>query len=72
MTRHYTTQEFFRQMPNALLARYFAAHQALADVDFSMLKDGRPDELFTAWLLLPEEQRNRMDAECKEIFFAEL
>jgi len=23
MARHYTTREFFRQMPNALLARYF-------------------------------------------------
>ena len=24
MTRHYSTRSFFRQMPNALLARYFA------------------------------------------------
>lgn len=23
MTRHYFTKDFFRQMPNALLARYF-------------------------------------------------
>ena len=23
MARHYTTKDFFRQMPNALLARYF-------------------------------------------------
>lgn len=68
MARHYTTREFFRQTPNALLARYFAGHQALPDVDFSTLRDGRPNELFAAWLLLPEDQRNRMDAECKEIF----
>jgi hypothetical protein len=25
MGRHYSTRDFFRQMPNALLARYFAA-----------------------------------------------
>ena len=25
MTRHYSTRDFFRQMPNALLARYFQA-----------------------------------------------
>ena len=68
MARHYTTREFFRQMPNALLSRYFSAHQALAEMDFSTLRDGGPDELFAAWLLLPEDQRNRMDAECKEIF----
>ena len=23
MARHYSTKDFFRQMPNALLARYF-------------------------------------------------
>ncbi len=68
MVRHYTTREFFRQMPSALLARYFVVHQALADGDVLKLKGGRPEELFAAWLLLPEDQRNLMDAECKEIF----
>lgn len=35
MTRHYSIRAFFRQMPNALLARYFAARGVLADFDFT-------------------------------------
>ena len=29
MARHYSTRDFFRQMPNALLARYFQARGLL-------------------------------------------
>jgi hypothetical protein len=68
MIRHYSTRDFFRQMPNALLARYFDTHGALADVDFSVLKENDPDPLFTAWLAVPEGHRNEMDAEFREIF----
>lgn len=35
MTRRYSTRDFFRQMPNPLLARYFAAQGVLAQVDQS-------------------------------------
>jgi hypothetical protein len=67
MTRHYSTREFFRQMPNALLARYFEAHGVLAEMDFAALKEAKPEPLFAAWLELPEGQRNAMDAELREI-----
>ena len=30
MARHYVTRDFFRQMPNALLARYFRGKALLA------------------------------------------
>jgi len=68
MVRQYSTKDFFRQMPNALLARYFARHGALDNLDFATLKDTQPDTLFAAWLELPEDQRNPMDAELLEIF----
>ena len=55
MARHYSTTSFFRQVPNALLARYFAERGLLGDVDFSALKETKPDALFEAWLALPEE-----------------
>ena len=29
MARHYTTRDFFRQMPNTLLARYFQGRGVL-------------------------------------------
>jgi hypothetical protein len=68
MTRHYSTREFFRQMPNALLARYFHAHDLFSDFDFAAMKEAQPEELFTAWLELPDAQRNTMDAEFRDIF----
>ena len=67
MTRHYSTREFFRQMPNALLARYFAGRDLFPDLDFAAMKETQPDALFAAWLELPEGQRKAMDAELGEI-----
>ena len=50
MGRHYSTRDFFRQMPNALLGRYFAAHGALAGVDFAGMKEGQPEaRLLHGW-----------------------
>jgi len=68
MTRHYSTRDFFRQMPNSLLARYFQARGLLGNLDFAAMKETHPDELFGAWLDLPDVQRNEMDAEFREIF----
>jgi hypothetical protein len=68
MARHYSTRDFFRQMPNALLARYFHAHAVFGDLDFAAMTETQPDELFSAWLYLPDAQRNEMDAEFREIF----
>ena len=68
MARHYTTKDFFRQMPNALLARYFQGRGVLGDLDFAALKDTQPDDLFAAWLTSPDEKRKAMDAEFLDIF----
>jgi len=68
MARHYSTRNFLRQMPNALLARYFHARGLFHDMDFAGMKEGKPDELFTAWLALPDGQRNEMDTELRDIF----
>lgn len=68
MARHYSTKDFFRQMPNALLARYFQGRGLFDDLDFAAMKEGKPDALFAAWLDLPEEQRNAMDAEFRDVF----
>jgi hypothetical protein len=38
MTRHYSTRKFFRNTPNALLARYFKARGVLQDFDFTAIK----------------------------------
>ncbi len=68
MARHYSTRDFFRQMPNALLARYFQGRDVLDHLNFTTMKDTQPDELFTAWLALPDAKRKGMDAEFQGIF----
>ena len=67
MAGHYSTRDFFRQMPNALLACYFQGREVFGDLDFSAMKETKPDELFGAWLNLPSSQRNAMDAEFRDI-----
>lgn len=68
MARNYSTKDFFRQMPNALLHRYFQKHGQLNDVDFAALSETKTEKLFAAWLSLPDIQRSTMDAELREIF----
>jgi hypothetical protein len=41
MGRHYSTRDFFRQMPNQLLGGYFEAHGALTELDFAAIKETR-------------------------------
>ena len=61
MGRHYSTRDFFRQMPNRLLGRYFEAHGAFTELDFAAIKETRIDGLFAAWLELPEDQRRAIE-----------
>jgi hypothetical protein len=68
MARHYSTKDFFRQMPNGLLARYFAGKEACGALDFSAKAKAKQGEQFGAWLYLPEPQRNAIEAEFREIF----
>ena len=68
MARHYSTRDFFRHMPNALLGRYFASRVVLGELDFATLPETKPDALFTGWLNLTDSQRSAMDAEFADIF----
>lgn len=68
MAKHYSVKDFFRQMPNALLARYFHARDLFVDFDFAAMKEGKPDALFAAWLELPDPARKTMDTDFREIF----
>ncbi len=59
-------KDFFRQMPNALLARYFTTKGLFSELDFVAMKEAKPDELFAACFALPDKQPNAMDAELLE------
>ena len=67
MTRHYSPRDFFRNTPNALLARYFAAREVLQDFDFAAIKETKIEPLFEAWLAVPEAQRAKMEVDLREI-----
>lgn len=68
MARHYSTKDFFRQIPNALLARYFHERGLFTELDFTTMKETKPDELFASWLDLTEDLRGNMDAEFRDVF----
>ena len=67
MAHHYATRDFFRQMPNRLLARYFHARGVLGDLDIAALPETQPDALLAAWLDLDAPAREEMDAAFRDI-----
>lgn len=67
MSRHYSTRDFFRQMPNTLLARYFVSRGVLQDFDFAAMKETKIEPLFEAWMAVPEAQRAKMEVDLREI-----
>jgi hypothetical protein len=67
-TRHYSVPHFFRQVPNALLKRYFASHDLLGDVDFEKMPETKPDAMLEAWDALPDERRTAIEPHFRQIF----
>ena len=67
MARHYSARDFFRQMPNRLLARYFRARGVLDDLDIAALPETEPDALLAAWLDLDAPAREETDAAFRDI-----
>ena len=63
MTRHYSTQSFFREVPNDLLDRYFQGRGLLGDLDFAGLGEIESEKLFAAWLELSEARRSVQNGE---------
>lgn len=68
MAKHYSVKSFFRDMPAALLARYFHKQGHLQGFDFAPVEKGELDALVAAWLELPEDERKRMEGEFQDIF----
>jgi hypothetical protein len=45
---HYSSKDFFRQLPYELLARYFYSQGLLPELDVGAMPEGRPEALFEA------------------------
>jgi hypothetical protein len=61
MAREYQPRRFFRNAPNLMLQRYFAARNVLYDVDFTALTETQVHPIYGAWLTLPEVARNETE-----------
>jgi hypothetical protein len=48
MGRQYSSKDFFRQMPNELLARYLHSRGLLPELTFRAMLEGRPGALAEA------------------------
>lgn len=67
MAQQYSTKDFFRRMPNALLARYFQGQGLFAELDFGKMKETQPDALLVAWAALPDERRAALEADLRAV-----
>jgi len=68
MSRNFAVPQFFRQMPNQLLQRYFARHGLFNDLDFQKMKQRSVEPLVAAWEALPEDRRRALEPQLREIF----
>jgi hypothetical protein len=67
MARHYSPKNFFRQMPAALLGRYFRERECNVELDVTLPKAELQKAIWDAWLMLPDEQRKAIDSDFHEI-----
>lgn len=68
MARQYSPTQFFRCVPNALLARYFhEKHGVLMEVEFDKLKKNEVEPMFESYMALPEDKIAAIEAECQDI-----
>lgn len=67
MSKHYTIRDFFRQMPNAMLARYFDTQGIEHGLDIKGLSETKPEPWMAVWDKLPETQRPDIEADFRDI-----
>lgn len=67
MSKHYTIRSFFRQMPNALLARYFEAQGVEIGLDLAKVSETKPEPWMEVWASVPDGQRSVMEADFRDI-----
>ena len=68
MAGQYSHRQFFRHIPNALLARYFESNGVQLEVDWGELKGKKGVEtLFEAFTALPEEKQAATEVDFQNI-----
>jgi hypothetical protein len=67
MVQEYQPRRFFRNAPNRLLQRYFAARNVLSEVAFSALSETQVEPIYQAWLKLSDDVRKEMEQDFQDI-----
>jgi len=67
MAQQFSSRDFFRRMPNVLLARYFQGQGLFPALDFGAMKETQPDALLAAWTSLPDERRAALEADLRAV-----
>lgn len=68
MARQFSPIQFFRRVPNELLARYFQEKRGvLQDIAFDKLMETEVEPIFRAFTALPSEKQAMIEAEFQEI-----
>ena len=67
MAREYQPRQFFRQVPNHLLKRYFDGKNMLSEVNFTKLTETKIEPIHEAWLQLPDDIRNDIERDFREV-----
>jgi len=67
MASQYQHRQFFRRVPNTLLAQYFESRNTDLGVDFGKLKEAEVGPIFEAFTALPEEQQADMEVDFQDI-----
>ncbi len=67
MASQYQHRQFFRRVPNALLAKYFKAKKISLGVDLGELKESEVEPIFEAFTALPEDEQAPMQLDFQDI-----
>jgi hypothetical protein len=68
MARQYSHTQFFRLVPKPLLGQYFQnKHNVLQEIPFSELRDSEVEPVFDAFIALPFDQQEKIEAELQDI-----
>lgn len=67
MAGQYSTRQFFRKAPNALLAQYFAARGQVLAIDVAALNQTDVEPIYDVWLGLTDEARGATEADFRDV-----
>jgi len=67
MPSQYNPRSILRNIPNALLERFFGQFPEFGDFDWTGIKEAQIEPVFERWQAMPEPQRHRVDVVFRKV-----